>query len=132
MTTVLYVGEDASFVESLEIWFPDSRVAVLGRSLEDCVATPETVVVLDLNHGAPLDQISACRECCPQAPLVVVSELRPDSLTAIALARTEGAECYFLKPVQEVDSLVSAVRAATLRLARWQDQLQSLAPPDAD
>jgi hypothetical protein len=129
MTTLLYVGEDASFVESLERWFPDSRVAVLGRSLDACVPAPETILVLDLNCGAALDQISACRACCPQSPLVVVSDVRPDTLTAMALARTEGAECYFLKPVKEVNSLVAAVRSAASRLERWQKQLQSLAPP---
>jgi hypothetical protein len=122
---ILYVGDDPDFVQECEQRFNDWRIAVAGRKIEaQADLPPETIVVLDLSESDVLQQIEACRTTWPMLPLIVVSALRPNTLTAMGLARLHGADAFFLKPIEDWQPFAAAIGNARQRLDRWAKQMQ--------
>jgi hypothetical protein len=131
MMMLLYVGGDADFVQELEQHFPDYSVLVAGQKIGDFEATPSLsiIVVLDLALSVPaLVQLESCAIKFCGAPLIVLAEESEATMTTIGLARLHGAEGFFVKPISDWNALSEAVRAAAVRLARWQELLQKVQP----
>lgn len=122
---ILYLGEDFAFATTLT-----QELAGEGFNLVCCqlggdgppeIAGPaDRLLILDTNLETPagLQRLRALKSGeMAHLPVIVASEQR--SLTALGLARLNGAEAMFFKPVGDFQPLREAILAAHRKLQHW-------------
>jgi DNA-binding response OmpR family regulator len=131
---IVYVGEDAELLSQLA-----GRLAGAGYRLEQ--ASPREVrveellagwlrlLILDMDVARPpgLELLRRLKADDAGVPVIVLGDGGERPLTAISVARQNGAERFFFRAEIDLDELAAAIDDAFRRLAHWETDLERLA-----
>ena len=145
---LLYVGNDGELFNLLKDqhlrncrWHslddPYQVVQKLGAAptLDDLAAEPETweqcyqdryagvILDTDLSGEKAAEILRSIKSHDGGIPVIMLT--RQTSLASVCLARLDGAEACFVKPLQSPNSLLHAIQEALQKHRRWEQSLQA-------
>lgn len=85
---------------------------------------PPIVLDIDFKQSRAAEIVRDIKRIDGAFPLIVVS--RQPSLTAYSLARMDGAEAFFTKPLDNLDGLIEGIEAAFDKVDRWERTLRQM------
>lgn len=125
---IVYGGPDdrlfAAFRERLEPrgyeleWVKDPWRLPVARSGDYCWLL---ILDVDLTAAKDFDLLRRIKAAHPAIPVIVVTERT--SLANVGLARIDGTEALFFKPLTSFEPVLEIVERALDRLRRWEDVL---------
>lgn len=125
---IVYAGQDHRLQTELCVWLePDGYelewVDDAGRLLRAHEGDWHWLLLFDADLTEPenLEVLRGFKTIYPAIPVIVLTS--ETSLTNAGLARIEGVEALFFKPLTEFLPLLETIDAAFYRLGRWQDVL---------
>ena len=130
---IVYLGDDfclfSKLVEQLEpngYQLELERVKDANGSIENFIPDWYRLLILDMDVVEPggFELLRAIKDFHAGVPIVVVAE--PDTLpmTQLGVARQNGAESLFFKPLTDSKQLLAVVKVAFRRLDGWRTTLE--------
>ena len=91
-----------------------------GTELREWLRQRLPVIVLDLDfeQSSAVESVRDVKAIDGALPLIVVSH--QPSLSGYSLARMDGAEAFFIKPLGNPDGLIQEIEAAFDKADRWE------------
>jgi DNA-binding NtrC family response regulator len=129
---IVYAGDDECLCWALEgqlepRGYAIERFADATALAEDPAADWHRILILDadLTTRAGLGFFESVRARDPGIPVILITEKK--TLAHVGLARLEGAEAIFFKPLTDFGPLLETIERAFARLDRWDQVLHAYA-----